>query len=62
MKTFALFAASLALVASRAFAAPCRDGQGKFVKCPEKPAAKATRCKHAKGKFAKWGTPGAKPA
>jgi hypothetical protein len=44
-----------------AFAAPCRDAKGKFVKCPPAPA-KATRCKDAKGKFAKCSTPGAKPA
>ena len=42
-----------------ALAAPCKDAKGKFVKCPPaKPVA--TRCK-AKGKFAKCGTPGAKP-
>lgn len=62
MKTLALFAASLTLVATPAFAAPCRDGKGKFVKCLTKPAPKATRCKDAKGKFAKCGTPGAKAA
>lgn len=45
-------------------AAPCRDGHGKFVKCPAKPAAtaKAVRCKDGKGKFVKCGTAGAKPA
>jgi hypothetical protein len=42
-------------------AAPCKDPKtGKFIKCPEKPAKKAV-CKDAKGKFAKCGTPGAKP-
>lgn len=40
-------------------AAPCRDAQGKFVKC-EAAKAKAVQCKNAQGKFAKCGTPGAK--
>lgn len=56
-----LFAAGVALLAaSPTLAAPCKDAKGKFVKCP--PAAKAAaRCK-LNGKFAKCGTPGAKPA
>lgn len=41
-------------------AAPCRDANGKFVKCPAKASPKLVRCKDAKGKFAKCGTPGAK--
>lgn len=45
------------LTATPTLAAPCKDKQGKFTKCPEKPA---TRCK-LNGKFAKCGTPGAKP-
>lgn len=49
--------------AAPAAAAPCKDPKtGKFIKCPEKASAKPTRCKDAKGKFAKCGTPGAKPA
>lgn len=60
-----LTAAALSLtllvgLSSPAFAAPCRDAHGKFVKCAPKPAA-PKRCKDAKGKFAKCGTPGAKP-
>lgn len=55
-------AAALTMVATPALAAPCRDGKGKFVKCPDKAPAKPTRCKDAKGKFAKCGTTGAKPA
>ena len=58
-------ALSLCLLAgfsAPAYAAPCRDSHGKFVKCAPKPAAPAKRCKDAKGKFAKCGTPGAKPA
>jgi hypothetical protein len=59
-----LAVASLAFVATAgvpAYAAPCRDAKGKFIKCADKkPAPK--RCKNAKRKFAKCGTPGAKPA
>lgn len=51
-----------ALLSAPAFAAPCRDAKGKFIKCATKPAPKTTRCKDAKGKFAKCGTPGAHPA
>lgn len=58
-----LFAtAALTMVATPAFAAPCRDAKGKFIKCPDKTPAKTVRCKDAKGKFAKCGTPGAKAA
>ncbi len=58
--SFAMLAAATPSLA----AAPCRNANGKFVKCPTKPAApaKATRCKDAKGKFVKCGTAGAKPA
>lgn len=70
-RTLTLFAAlALFASASAATAAPaldaagkCRDG-GKFVaaeKCKgAKPAPKQV-CKDAKGKFAKCGSPGAKP-
>lgn len=52
---------ALAMVATPALAKPCRDGKGKFVKCSEKPA-KIVKCKNTKtGKFAKCGTPDAKP-
>ena len=55
---FAAAALSFA-AAPPALAAPCKDAKGKFVKCPaSKPAPK--RCK-LNGKFAKCGTPGAKP-
>lgn len=56
-----LAAIGLITGSTSAFAAPCRDAKGKFVKCTKAPA-KAKRCKDAKGKFAKCGTPGAKPA
>jgi hypothetical protein len=57
-----LATAALALTASPALAAPCKDPKtGKFIKCPTTAPAKVTRCKAANGKFAKCGTPGAKP-
>ncbi|WP_026046634.1 hypothetical protein [Sphingomonas sp. PAMC 26621] len=43
-----------------ATAAPCKDAKGRFMKCPTV-APKATKCR-LNGKFAKCGTPGAKPA
>ncbi len=63
MRTLLLAAASLSLLAGApALAAPCKDPKtGKFIKCAAKAPAKATRCKSANGKFAKCGTPGAKP-
>lgn len=54
-------AVAVAMLSAPAFAAPCRD-HGKFVKCPPKVPVKAARCRDAKGKFAKCGSPGAKPA
>lgn len=57
-----LFAtASIALIASPAFAKPCRDTHGKFIKCATTAPAKSVKCKDAKGKFAKCTAPGAKP-
>ncbi|MBN8806788.1 MAG: hypothetical protein J0I47_00905 [Sphingomonas sp.] len=61
MRTLVLALAVASLSATPAFAAPCKDAKGKFMKCPEKKAAAPVRCKDAKGKFAKCGTPGAKP-
>lgn len=46
---FSLFATSTA----PAFAAPCKDAKGKFIKCPEKKPVKKGPCKDAKGKFIK---------
>lgn len=58
----ALAAVTLVAGAAPALAAPCKDAKtGKFVKCPQKAAAKPTKCRDAKGKFAKCGIPGAKP-
>jgi hypothetical protein len=55
-----LFAAAvgIAMLSTPSLAVPCRD-HGKFVKCAPKAPAKAARCKDAKGRFAKCGTPGA---
>ena len=60
----AAFAAmTLVAGAAPALAAPCKDAKtGKFVKCPQKTTAKPAKCRDAKGKFAKCGAPGAKPA
>ncbi|TCP33788.1 hypothetical protein [Sphingomonas sp. BK235] len=63
MRSLTLAVATLTLLAGTApaLAAPCKDPRtGKFVKCPTAPA-KATKCKNAKGQFAKCGTAGAKP-
>ena len=56
-----LFAAGVALLAASPAlaAAPCKDAKGKFVRCPQPKAAAHCRLN---GKFAKCGTPGAKPA
>lgn len=61
LKSILAAAALVSLAAVPASAASCRDGKGKFVKCPEKAGAKPIKCKDAKGKFAKCGTPGASP-
>jgi len=45
----ALSALSLLATATPSFASPCRNKQGKFVKCPPKPKL----CRNAKGHFAK---------
>lgn len=62
LRSLLLATALLSVGAVPAYAAPCRDLKGKFIKCPNKAPAKAARCKDAKGKFAKCGSPGAKPA
>jgi hypothetical protein len=50
----------LAGTVTPAFAAPCKDAKGKFIKCPTVKKA-PVHCKDAKGKFIKCGAPGAKP-
>lgn len=54
MKKLVLAFAGLSLLAgsATAYAAPCRDAKGKFIKCPSKPA-KPKVCRDAKGKFIK---------
>jgi hypothetical protein len=62
IKRFTSVALSFALIAGAgvpAWAAPCRDAKGKFIKCPPKPAPTVKRCRNGKGQFAKCGTPGA---
>lgn len=57
--------ATLAIVtmsAAPAYAAPCRDAHGKFVKCSTAAPAKPKRCKDARGKFARCDAAGARPA
>ena len=59
--SFALIAAFMISSAAPSIAAPCKDPKtGKFIKCADKPVKKQV-CKDAKGKFAKCGSPGAKP-
>ena len=54
-------AAALALVATPAIAAPCKDAKGKFIKCPPANVVKGKdgKCRVAigpnKGKFTKCG-------
>jgi hypothetical protein len=45
----AISAFSLLAGSAPAFAAPCKDAKGKFVKCPAKPKM----CRDAKGHFIK---------
>jgi len=55
MKKLMLALSALSLVGSAAtpaFAAPCRDKNGKFIKCPTK-AAKPKQCRDKKGHFIK---------
>lgn len=54
MKKLILALTSLSLLAgsATAYAAPCRDSKGKFVKCPTKPA-KPKVCRDSKGHYAK---------
>jgi hypothetical protein len=61
LKSLFLAASLASLAAVPADAAPCRNANGKFIKCAAAAPAKAKRCKGANGKFAKCGTPGAKP-
>lgn len=63
MLRIALALAATSMLAAPVMAAPCRDAKGHFIKCPPKPAPKATgKCRDAKGRFAKCGSAGARPA
>ncbi|MCI4590308.1 hypothetical protein MOK15_09385 [Sphingobium sp. BYY-5] len=55
MRIFPALIAAVALVATPAMAAPCRDAHGKFIKCATTKTAmvKKAPCKDAKGKFIK---------
>ena len=55
MRSLSLAIAALALIATPAFAAPCRNAHGKFVKCPTKTTTttKKAPCRDAKGHFKK---------
>ncbi|TPG42597.1 hypothetical protein EAH79_01590 [Sphingomonas koreensis] len=62
LRSIAFAAAALTMAATPTFAAThCRDAHGKFINCADKKIAKPIRCKNTSGKFAKCGTPGAKP-
>jgi len=64
MRLFAIAASvtALALVASSAQAAACRDAKGKFVKCPAPAAAPAGPCRDkTTKKFAKCSAPNTEP-
>ena len=57
MRTFIIAVAALSIAGSPAFAAPCKDAKGKFMKCPDKAASptggvvkdKAGKCHIASG-------------
>ena len=58
MKKLVLALSALSLLAGSApaFAAPCKDAKGKFVKCPTKATAKPIKpkkCRDSKGHFIK---------
>jgi len=61
MKKLMLAVTALTLIggAAPAFAAPCKDAHGKFVKCPvhKAAAAKPKTCRNAQGHFIKCPAP-----
>ncbi len=59
--TAAVLAFSLTAAAAPAFAMPCKDMHGRFVKCPPPMPVRVVRCKDIHGKFMKCGMPGAHP-
>lgn len=46
-------AAVLSLAAAPAYAKPCRDAKGHFIKCADKKPVKPKQCRDAKGHFKK---------
>lgn len=56
--------AAVALLAGPASASPkpCRDAQGRIVKCPQPKKPAAARCKDEKGRFVSCDKPAARPA
>lgn len=62
MRKFIFAFAAMAVVASPAYSAACRDSHGKFIRCAHAAVKKPVRCKDAKGKFARCGAPGTHPA
>lgn len=60
MRIMIALAAAASLLSTPAFAAPCRDAKGKFIKCATVKPAAPKRCRDAKGRFAKCSLPGAK--
>lgn len=40
---------------------PCRDAEGRIIKCPQPKKAAAARCKDDKGRFVPCDKPGARP-
>lgn len=61
MRALVLALAVASIASVPAYAAPCRNAKGHFVKCPVAKPAPAKRCR-LNGKFASCKTPGAKPA
>jgi len=61
MRGIFLATAILALSASLALAAQCRDSSGKFIKCPPT-TSKPVHCRNNSGQYTKCGTPGSHPA
>lgn len=60
-RSAAALAAALTLTAAPVPASqkPCRDAQGKIIKCPKPPRAASPRCKDANGRFVKCPDKGA---
>ncbi|GAC1612992.1 MAG: hypothetical protein NVS3B27_09730 [Novosphingobium sp.] len=57
MRKVTIAFAALAIIASPAYSAACRDSHGKFIKCGHAAVKKPVRCKDAQGKFARCGVP-----